>query len=98
MTNQLLITLQRGSKEGTNEKAVLPTPGGPYISVILPLGIPEDQRGGAIASSNPSKPVGKKCATDAGADAEADGSCVDEARRACEADIDDIRAVSFLLV
>jgi hypothetical protein len=46
-----------------------------------------------IASSNPFKPVGKECATPPGADAEAEGSCVDEARRACEADIDDIWAV-----
>jgi hypothetical protein len=31
---------------------------------------------------------------DTDADADAEGSCVDKTRRACEADIDDIRAVS----
>lgn len=60
--------------------------------MILPLGIPEDSPGVVdIASSNPSSPVGKQRAIDAGADAK--GSCVDDARRACEADIEDIRAV-----
>jgi hypothetical protein len=64
--------------------------------VILPFGIPDDSSPGVldIASSNPSRPVGRECAMDTDADADAEGSCVDKTRRACEADIDDIRAVS----
>ena len=57
-----------------------------------PLEMPGESPGvGDNASSNPSSPVGKPCATFAVKDAE--GSCVDDTRRACEAEIDDIRAV-----